>query len=317
MPEPSAKELEPGLFLIDHHFQGVPGIIGSYLLADGDELALIEAGPASTTEALLAGIRAAGLDPARITRILLTHIHLDHAGAAGTLARRLPKARVFVHPVGAPHLVDPSRLLSSATRIYGDRMESLWGEILPVPEERLVEVRDDTEIEVGGRTLRALDTPGHAHHHLAFLDAERRTVFTGDVAAVRLGGHRYVRPPTPPPELDLELWRESLLRIRSLRPERLLLTHFGAYDDPDWHLDELLARLFFWGGWVGARLEEGVDPERVTDELQHVGDREMEERLASTEWTEAYELSTNYRMTVDGYARYFRKQARAREEGRT
>jgi glyoxylase-like metal-dependent hydrolase (beta-lactamase superfamily II) len=308
MPEPIVKELEPDLFLIDHHFQGVPGVIGSYLLAGGDDLTLVEAGPASTTEALLRGIRAAGFDPERITRILLTHIHLDHAGASGTLVRRLPRATVYVHPIGAPHLIDPERLLSSASRIYGDQMESLWGEILPVPEERVVELKDEDEVRAGGRTLRALDTPGHAHHHLAYHDAEGGSVFTGDVAAVRLGGRPYVRPPTPPPELDLELWRRSVLRIRGLRPRRLLLTHFGAYDDPDWHLDDLLSRLFFWGGWVGARLEEGTERERVTEELQRIGDAEMAEIVSESGWEEPYELATNYRMTVDGFARYFRKK---------
>lgn len=313
MPDPIVKELEPDLFLIDHHFQGVPGVIGSYLLTGSDELTLVEAGSSSTTDALLAGIRAAGFDPERITRILLTHIHLDHAGASGTLVRRLPRATVYVHPIGAPHLADPERLLTSAGRIYGDQMERLWGEILPVPAERLVELGDGAEIDAGGRVLRALDTPGHAHHHLAYHDPERGDVFTGDVAAVRLAGLPYVRPPTPPPELDLELWRASVLRLRGLRPRRLLLTHFGAYDDPDWHLDDLLSRLFFWGGWVGARLEAGTDPEAVTGELQRVGDAELEERLDAGGWEEAYELATNYRMTVDGFARYFRKKRKAAE----
>ncbi len=308
MPDPFVKEMDPDLFLIDHGFQGVPGVIGSYLLAGGDELTLVEAGPSTTTETLLAGIRAAGFDPECITRILLTHIHLDHAGACGTLVRRLPRARVYVHPIGAPHLIDPERLLSSASRIYGEQMERLWGKILPVPEERVVELSDGEELTVGTRTLRALDTPGHAHHHIAYYDAERGDVFTGDVAAVRLGGLPYVRPPTPPPELDLELWRRSVLRIRGLRPSRLLLTHFGSYDDADWHLDDLLARLFFWGGWVGARVEEGIEPARITEELEAAGDREMEGRLGETGWHEPYELATNYRMTVDGFVRYFRKR---------
>lgn len=308
MPEPSVQQLAQDLFLIDHHFQDVPGVIGSYLLDGGDELTLIEAGPSSTTDTLLAGIRSAGFDPERITQILLTHIHLDHAGACGSLVRRLPRAQVFVHPVGAPHLVDPERLLVSATRIYGDQMDRLWGEILPVPAERVVELHDGSEIRVGSRVLHALDTPGHAFHHLAYHDRDHREVFTGDVAAVRLAGLSYVRPPTPPPELDLDLWRQSVLRIRALRPERLLLTHFGAYEDVDWHLDDLLTRLYFWGGWVGARLEQGADPDRITEELQRVGDQELAERVGDQGWQAPYELATNYRMTVDGFARFFRKK---------
>src|SRR5690606_27601983 len=198
---------------------------------------------------------------------------------------------------------------SSASRIYGDQMETLWGEILPVPADRVVEVHDGDEILTGGTTLRALDTPGHAHHHLAFHDADRRAVFTGDVAGVRLGGLSYVRPPTPPPELDLELWRQSVLRLRELRPERLLLTHFGAFDDPDWHLDDLLSRLFYWAGRVETRLDDGTDAEVSTRELERVGDQESD-RITDREWAQPYELATNYRMTVDGFARYFRKRNR-------
>ena len=307
MPDPAAQQIDRGIFRIDHHFQGVPGVIASYLVEDGSDLVLIEAGPTSTLEALLAGVRAAGHDPERISRVLLTHIHLDHAGACGTLARRLPHARFLVHPLGAPHLVDPSRLLASATRIYGERMERLWGEVLPVPDDRVVALPDGAEVRVGSRVLHALDTPGHAYHHLAYHDVERGTVFTGDVAGVRLGGLPYVRPPTPPPELDLEAWRESILRLRGLRAGRLCLTHFGAYDDPAWHYDDLLARLFQWTGWIEARLTTGADPAAVSEELRRQGDRELA-GLASERLQEPMELATNYPMSVDGFARYFRKR---------
>ncbi len=312
MPEPTVREIDPGIFLIDHHFQGLPGVIASYLLVDGDGLTLVEAGPSSTTEALLAGIRAAGFDPAGITQLLVTHIHLDHAGAAGSLLRRLPRAQLFVHPVGAPHLIDPSKLVSSATRIYGEAMERLWGEILPVPEERLSVLEDGMEIRAGGRTLVALDTPGHAAHHLAFHDPTAGLVFTGDVAAVRLAHTGYVRPPTPPPELDLELWQQSVARLRALQPRRLLLTHFGPVDDVQWHLDELLARLFFWAGWVDGRLQAGESPAVVTSELQRLGDAEVLEATGDAELARFYELATPYEMTVTGIARYFRKR---RERG--
>ncbi|HKG94299.1 MAG TPA: MBL fold metallo-hydrolase, partial [Gemmatimonadaceae bacterium] len=177
-----AREVEPGVFLLDHHFRGSPRVIASYLIAgDRDALTLVEAGPASTTDTLLAGVRQAGFDPARIERVIVTHIHLDHAGAAGTLVRRLPRARVYVHPVGAPHLVDPSKLMASATRIYGALMGPLWGEMLPVPEERLVVLADGETVDAGGRVLRAHDTPGHANHHLALHDARSGALFTGDV----------------------------------------------------------------------------------------------------------------------------------------
>jgi glyoxylase-like metal-dependent hydrolase (beta-lactamase superfamily II) len=308
MNSPTVQQIEPGLFLIDHVFLSVPGVIASYLLADGDEVALIETGPTSTLEVLLEGVRATGHDPEQITRVLVTHIHLDHAGAAGVLLERLPRARLYVHPVGAPHLIDPSKLLASATRIYGDRMDRLWGRIVPVPRDRLDVTEDGAAIRVGGRTLRALDTPGHAMHHLAFHEPDLGAVFTGDVAAVRLGGTAYVRPPTPPPELDLGLWMQSVARLRALDARLLLLTHFGAFDDVDRHLDMLLARLFHWAGWTEARLEQEPDTTRVAAELRARGDDEIRREVGDDSLFQAYELATNYQMTVDGYARYFRKR---------
>lgn len=308
MSKPEVREIEPGIFLIDQQFLGMPGVIASYLLTDGDDLALIETGPTTCLDAVLNGVRATGHDPEAIRHVLVTHIHLDHAGAAGTLLRHLPHARVYVHPVGAPHLVDPSKLLASAARIYGADMDRLWGEILPVPADRLQTLEDGAEISVGERHLRALDTPGHASHHLAFHDPESGVVFTGDVAAVRLAGTSYVRPPTPPPELDLELWKSSVARLRALDPRRLLLTHFGAFDDADRHLDELLARLFLWAGWVDARLAAEPDTGAVASELQQIGDAEIREQTGDPALVRAYEVATNYQMTVDGYARYFRKR---------
>jgi glyoxylase-like metal-dependent hydrolase (beta-lactamase superfamily II) len=311
MDTPTTSLIAPGITQIDHRFLGVRGVIASYLVADGDGLALIETGPSTTTDALLDGVRAAGHDPQAITDVLVTHIHLDHAGAAGVLLRRLPRARLHVHPVGAPHLIDPSKLLASAQRIYGDRMDELWGEILPVPEYRVVVAGDGARIPIGGRAIHAFDTPGHAAHHLAFLEPDTGTVFTGDVAAVRLAGSAYVRPPTPPPELDLELWLASVARLRTLRASRLALTHFGAFEDVDDHLDRLLARLFEWAGWTEARLAAEPDTARVTEELRARGDAEIRAAAGSAgdELVEAYELATNYRMTVDGYARYFRKRS--------
>ncbi|HET6763513.1 MAG TPA: MBL fold metallo-hydrolase, partial [Longimicrobiaceae bacterium] len=235
-------EEAPGVVRIDHRWMGTPGLIASYLLGDGDDLALVEAGPASTAGNLLAAIQAAGHDPADVRTILLTHIHLDHAAGTGLLLRHMPRARVVVHPAGAGHLADPSRLLRSATRIYGDRMDALWGPMLPVPADR-IDARSDVAVKAGGRTLMALDTPGHAGHHLAFHDAEAALVFTGDVAGVRLPGCTHVRPPTPPPEFDPELWRSSIARLRSTGAGRLLLTHFGGFGDAERHLDELQGRL--------------------------------------------------------------------------
>lgn len=303
-----AREVQPGIFLLDHHFRGSPGVIASYLVADGDALTLIEAGPTSTTETLLAGVRQAGFDPARIERVVVTHIHLDHAGAAGTLLRRLPRARLYVHPLGAPHMIDPSKLLASATRIYGDLMGPLWGEMLPVPEDRLVVLADGETLGGGGRRLRAHDTPGHANHHHALHDEESGAVFTGDVAGIRLDGIRHVRPPTPPPEFEPEKWRASIAKLRALSPRRLLLTHFGAYDDVAWHLDELLARTWFWAGWVGGRLSTGEAPAATVDALRRMEDALLVDAVGDPSLTRRYEEAGNYQMSVDGIARWWRKR---------
>ncbi len=243
-------QLDEGLYLLDLMFQGTPGVIASYLLAgpDGD-LALIETGPGSTVPALISGVEAAGCDPARIAKLLLTHIHLDHAGAAGELVGKFPNATVYVHEAGAPHMIDPSKLLASAERIYGDDMDRLWGSFLPVPADRLVVLHDGDQIEAGGRTLTALYTPGHASHHVAYHDPSGEgRLFTGDVAGVRLQGFNYVRPPTPPPDLDLGLWNESIDRIMALNPlpGTILLTHFGPFADAPRHLHELRTRLQIW-----------------------------------------------------------------------
>lgn len=304
-----AIEVQPGVFQIDHHFRGSPGVIASYLIADGGALTLIEAGPASTTETLLAGVRQAGFDPADIAHVVVTHIHLDHAGAAGGLVRRLPRARVYVHPVGAPHLVDPSKLLASATRIYGALMGPLWGEMMPVPEERLVILEDSGSVDIGGgRMLRAYDTPGHANHHLALHDPESGAVFTGDVAGIRLEAVRHIRPPTPPPEFDPDKWQRSIATLRALSPRRLYLTHFGGFDDVDWHLDELLARTWFWAGWVGGRLATGEDPDTTSDALRRIEDAQLAGAEDDPTLVRRYEEAGNYRMSVDGIARWWKKR---------
>ncbi len=168
------RQLADDLWLIDTLFQGERDIIASYLLVGSGDLALVDVGSAASMDQLLAGVRAAGFEPSEITRLLLTHVHLDHAGASGPLVRAFPKAQVYVHRIGAPHLIDPSKLISSATRIYGDQMARLWGHMEPVPAERIVIVEDGDEIVVGARTLRAIYTPGHAIHHIAFFDEAHR-----------------------------------------------------------------------------------------------------------------------------------------------
>lgn len=190
---------------------------------------IVDTGPAPCHETVVAGL--GGRAP---RAILLTHVHLDHAGGAGLLVRRWPEIEVWVHERGVAHLVDPSRLIASATRIYGEDMERLWGEIAPVPQRNVRVLR-------GGETIgpwRIASTPGHAQHHVAFLHQPSGTAFTGDVAGVRIGGG-LVLPPTPPPDIDLEAWEASLRILEAWRPERLALTHFGVYEDVAAHLGQL------------------------------------------------------------------------------
>lgn len=182
------------------------------------------------------------------------------------------------------------------------------GEVRPCPSDRVVIVEDNETIELGGgRCLRALATPGHASHHHAYLDTASGSLFAGDVAGIRIGGQRFVFPPTPPPDIDLGQWRRSIERLRQLRPTRLYLGHFGAVDDPEWHFDDLLARLFLWGGWISAQLELGQEPEAIAERLRELTEAELGQLAGGAASLPAYQwASGSYRMTVDGYARYFR-----------
>lgn len=307
-PARSARRLADDLWLLDTLFQRQSGVIACYLLAAPSGLALIDVGPTACIEQLLAGVRAAGFEPELIRHLVLTHIHLDHAGAAGTLARMLPNAQVYVHRIGAPHLIEPSRLLSSAKRIYGDRMERWWGTIEPVPEERLTILDDGDLLDVAGRRFEVLYTPGHAVHHVAYHDAARRVVFPGDVAGVSLEGIGYVRPPTPPPDLNIEDWYFSIDRLEALRPVELYLPHFGVVREVPDHFAALRTHLAEWGEIVLAGMRAGKDDQALADDLAQAYNPQVAEITAGdAEAVRRYELATNYLMTAQGYVRYYRK----------
>jgi glyoxylase-like metal-dependent hydrolase (beta-lactamase superfamily II) len=224
--------------LFDLKHLGRERVIGSYLLAGG-EPALVDCGPASCLDALRAGLAVAGLEVTDLRHLVLTHIHLDHAGAAGALAREHPELLVHVSEIGAPHLVDPTRLERSARRLYGDEFDRLWGPLLPVPEEN-VRVLGTRVLE-----LEAFPTPGHASHHVSFV-ASDGACFSGDAAGVRIPPSRYVAPVSPPPDIDVEAWERSLDAIAARRPERLCLPHFGVVDDPGDHVERCRAALATW-----------------------------------------------------------------------
>ena len=293
---------------IDLNFLGTEKVIASFLLLGGNSAAIVETGPTSCLEHLQAGLKANGVSPEDMWEVLLTHIHLDHAGASGHLAWLLPNATFYVHELGYPHLADPSKLVTSATRIYGERMDELWGEARPVPEERLVVLGDGEEVGAAGGRLVAHDTPGHAYHHLAYLEPDSGSLFAGDVAGIRLPGQSYVRPPTPPPEIDVEAWVRSIENIRKMAPVTLHPTHFGSYEDVDRHLSELEQRLQDWLLFVEGRSHEGASREEISEELRTKGDAEMLAEGADPEESGRYDLAGNYEMLTAGILRYVEKR---------
>jgi glyoxylase-like metal-dependent hydrolase (beta-lactamase superfamily II) len=238
---------------IDLHHQGAARVIGTYLLDTEEGPALFDPGPSTTVAALKAGLAGRGLELGDVRHLLVSHIHLDHAGAAGALVREQPHLQVHVSELGAPHLADPARLERSARRLYGDTFDVLWGELAPVPRQNL---------HVVGERLLGLEcfpSPGHASHHVSYLDGDG-TLYAGDAAGVRVQpGHR-VLPPTPPPDVDVEAWHRTLDDLERRAPERLALVHFGVAEDPARHLAELRLVLDDWAGFVrgGATEEEFV-----------------------------------------------------------
>ena len=273
--------------LIDCMHLGHDRVIGAWEVRPG---VIVDPGPASCVHTLLAGVEA---EP---RALLLSHIHLDHAGASGVLARRFPELQVYVHEVGAPHVIDPSRLLASAERLYGDDMERLWGEVAPVPAERVTVLTGGEEVE----GLEVIYAPGHARHHVVYFDRETGDAYTGDVAGCRVPPSDFVAAPTPPPEIDVDAWLESIERLRALGPKRLCMTHFGANDDV--------------GGQL-ARLENWLDEATAVSEA---GQREpFAEWLAARFDAEGGEIAERLRQAMPpdqlwlGLDRYWRKRREA------
>jgi glyoxylase-like metal-dependent hydrolase (beta-lactamase superfamily II) len=249
------------LRLIDLNFGGAPHAIGVYLVETTDGLALFDCGPTSTLPALEAGLAEHGLELEDLRHLLLSHIHLDHAGAAGPIVRRHPDLTVWVSEIGAPHLVDPSRLERSARRLYGDLFDPLWGELAAVPEQNVRLAEGDV---LGWESF---PTQGHASHHVSYF--HEGTVLAGDAAGVRMPGASYVLPVSPPPDIDVEAWHATAAAIRAREPERMALIHFGVHDDVETHLDRLELELDRWA----TRVRDGMEQEEfVTAARADAGD---------------------------------------------
>ena len=300
--------LASGVSYLDLNFYGAKGVIATVVLHGPGGAAIIDPGPSSTLPVLRAELERSGLALADVRDIILTHIHLDHAGATGTLVRENPALRVHVHEKGAAHMVDPSKLMASATRLWGHEMDRLWGDMRPVPAENLVVLRGGERIAAGGRDLDVAYTPGHASHHVSYFSADTGIAFVGDTAGVRLQEGRFIMPPTPPPDIDLEAWRDSLARIGAWHPNTLFITHFGPFAPVAAHLTEMAAHLELTSGLAKTSLaREGTDDEREAwfrDEIR----RELRRRMTESE-AEVYEVAGRFDLSWRGLARYWRKKA--------
>jgi glyoxylase-like metal-dependent hydrolase (beta-lactamase superfamily II) len=301
--------LAAGLDYVDLEFLGIPEIIATAIIHGPSGVTLIDPGPSTTIGHLRSALGRKGIRMGDVRQILLTHIHLDHAGAVGTLVREHPAIEVFVHERGARHLIDPSKLLSSATRLYGADMERLWGEFLPVPGDRVRVLQGEETISAGGRELNVAYTPGHASHHVSFFDPSSRVAFVGDVAGIRRGERLCVMPPTPPPDIDLEAWSTSEDRILSWEPDTLFLTHFGPFHGARLHFTDLMDRLALWSR-IAKRLlaDGGLDENRKL--LTFVDEAMLElRRNVGEQEAEQYSRAGRLDYSWQGLARYWSKKA--------
>jgi glyoxylase-like metal-dependent hydrolase (beta-lactamase superfamily II) len=296
--------LAGGLSWIDLTFLGRRHAIATAVVHGGGTLGLVDPGPSTCLETLELGLQGQGLRLQDVTHLLLTHIHLDHAGATGTIVRRHPHITVLVHERGAPHMTDPAKLLSSATRLYGDEMDRLWGAFEPVPAKNLVALAGGERVEVGGRSFEVAYTPGHASHHVSYFDASSGVAFVGDTAGVRIDGG-YLIAPTPPPDIDIDLWKASVARIEAWAPRTLFLTHFGPVQDVRAHLRTLVDNLETAAGFVRTLLEQpGSDAERQSTFAEQL-ERELRRTMTDAQ-VAAYRLAAPFWILWLGLARYWR-----------
>jgi glyoxylase-like metal-dependent hydrolase (beta-lactamase superfamily II) len=292
------------IYPLDLDFQDTAEAIAAYLVVGPEGPVLVETGPASTLDTLKSRLSEHGYVTDDIHHVLVTHIHLDHAGAAGWWAQH--GAQVYVHHVGAPHLIEPSKLLASAERIYGGRMDRLWGRTQPAPAENVHALYDGDSVNVGGLTFSALDTPGHARHHLVFRLGD--VAFTGDAAAVRLPDNPFISLPAPPPEFDREAWQGTLWRLLDARLATIYPTHFGAIDGVTEHLKALSKLIDEATEFIRGRMKGGQERDVLAqDYLAWVRERAFAQGVSERSF-EAREVANPTLMSVDGIMRYWRKR---------
>jgi glyoxylase-like metal-dependent hydrolase (beta-lactamase superfamily II) len=317
--EPVTFEVADGVTAIDTFMGGRERYTAGYLL-DATETALVETGPGTSVEPVTAALQHLGVGPEDLAHVVVTHIHLDHAGGVGALSERFPRATVWVHERGAPHLADPSKLVASATRVWGEReMAELFGPTAPVHAGRIRPLHDEDVVDVGGRRLDVLDTPGHASHHVALVDSRTGVVFTGDALGIHVPGLPVLRPATPPPEFDLERYVASIERIRARASSTLLFAHFGPLTDVDATCDLAIRRVRDWTQVVGDAMGETDDPEELAHRLERAALDDIETGAEATLDLEMLEdrlrLLSSIRMNAQGIARYWRKRRQTEAPG--
>ncbi len=296
----------PPVYTLDLHFQDLSNAIAAYLIPHRRGAVLVECGPSTTLPALKEALVRHDLTPGDITDVLVTHIHLDHAGSSGWWARQ--GARIHVHNFGAPHMIDPTRLLNSAERIYGDEMDTLWGDVLPVPEEQINVLYDNDKIIIEELSFRALDMPGHARHHIVYHFED--ICFTGDVGGIRIprpGKEPHVRIPAVPPEFYLESWRESMERLSKVDFQRIAPTHFGIYDDVDAHIAAVIEGLDDLETWMERVLTQELSRDEVREKFFDWIEAQSEETELDDDRVASYEAAIPSFMSVDAMQRYWDK----------
>jgi glyoxylase-like metal-dependent hydrolase (beta-lactamase superfamily II) len=302
-------EVAPGVTAIDTFFGGRERYTAAYLLS-GSEPAIVETGPTTSAEHVVAGLDALGVGPDDLAHIVVTHIHLDHAGGVGALCRRYPKATVWVHERGARHLAEPERLVASAARIYGeDGLALLFGEVIPAPAQRIRSLTDGDRVPLGLRWLEAAATPGHAKHHLALVDSATGAVFTGDALGIHPPDQAVLRPATPPPDYDLELALESIERIRRLAGEMVLFSHFGPVREIDRICDLAAARFRDWTLSVGETMKRTENLDDIVAELREVARADAATGADAELDLDRLETLSSVRMNAMGILRYWQLKA--------
>lgn len=293
--------------VIDLEFQQAKQVIGSFLISTAGGLLLVECGPESTFSQLKKGIEALGYSVNEVKHVLLTHIHFDHAGAAWKLANE--GAKIYVHPLGLPHLAAPGKLWNSAAMIYGDSMQRLWGEMQPVAVEHLVSAENEEVFDLDGLQVKAWHTPGHAVHHIAWQIED--VVFTGDVAGVKIAEGPVV-PPCPPPDIHLEDWKKSIKVIKAIDPKRLYLTHYGEISTIDDHFDALEEMLDDWSSWIKPKFESGMTPQEIIPDFMAYTMQQLISMGVSVETRTLYEYANPSWMSVSGLMRYWKLKSQGR-----